>query len=95
MYTNDCVLRRLGASEFNITGTLKTWSMLDRLHTIHTPTLIINSVHDEAQDECVGPLFQKISRAKWVQFADSAHMPWFEEPKRFFKVVGDFLVDGY
>lgn len=68
--------------------------MVDRLHTIAVPTLIINSVDDEAQDECVGPLFQKIARSKWVQFAKSGHMPFFEEQDRYIQVVADYLGDA-
>ncbi|KAJ7457146.1 proline-specific peptidase [Mycena galericulata] len=51
----------IGPSEFSITGTIKTWTVVDDL------------------------------RVKWVQFAESSHMPFFEERERFFQVVGDFL----
>jgi pimeloyl-ACP methyl ester carboxylesterase len=84
-------MRRLGVSEFNISGTLKTWTVVDRLHTITRPTLVINGVDDEAQDECVSPLFEKIPKAKWIQFAKSSHMPFYEEPERYFQIVGEFL----
>ena len=82
---------RFGVSEFSINGTLKDWSVVDRLHTITCPTLIINGVDDEAQDECVAPFFTEIPQAKWVQFAKSSHMPFFEEPERYSQVVRDFL----
>ncbi|KZV68540.1 proline-specific peptidase [Peniophora sp. CONT] len=80
-----------GVSEFSINGTLKDWSVVDKLHTITCPTLIINGVDDEAQDECVAPFFTKIPKAKWVQFAKSSHMPFFEEPERYFQVLSQFL----
>ncbi|KAG6810537.1 hypothetical protein H0H92_011424 [Tricholoma furcatifolium] len=80
-----------GPSEFTITGTLKTWSIVDALHTIETPTLMINSVYDEAQDVCMLPFFNNIPRVRWVQFANSAHVPFFEERERYMQVVGDFL----
>ncbi|KAG6852610.1 hypothetical protein C0991_010481 [Blastosporella zonata] len=84
-------LDRNGPSEFTITGTLKTWSIIDILHTIKPPTLLINSVYDEAQDVCVLPFFNRIPRVKWVQFANSSHVPLFEERERYMQVVGDFL----
>ena len=87
------MLTRQGPSEFTITGSLKNWSILDRLHVIDTPTLVINGVDDSAQDECVGPIFQKIKRAKWVQFAKSGHMPFYDEQERYMQVVGEFLTD--
>ena len=78
-------------SEFMINGTLKDWSVVDRLHTITCPTLIINGVDDEAQDECVAPFFQEIPKAKWVQLAKSSHMPFYEEPGRYFEVISKLL----
>ncbi|TFY81646.1 hypothetical protein EWM64_g2370 [Hericium alpestre] len=81
----------VGPSEFNITGTLKTWSVIDKLHTIKYPTLVMNGVYDEAQDVCVRPFFEHIRKVKWVQFAESSHMPFFEEKERYLGVVEDFL----
>ncbi|GJE88766.1 proline-specific peptidase [Phanerochaete sordida] len=82
-----------GPTEFTITGTLKTWDMIDRLHLISAPTLVINGADDEASDEVVGPLFQKIPRSKWVQFAKSSHTPFYEEKERFMQIVGDYLCE--
>ncbi|TFY75688.1 hypothetical protein EWM64_g8325 [Hericium alpestre] len=81
----------IGPSEFNITGTLKTWSVIDKLPTVRYPTLVMNGVHDEAQDECVRPFFERIPKVRWVQFAESSHVPFFEEKERYFSVLGDFL----
>ncbi|KAA1477686.1 proline-specific peptidase [Dentipellis sp. KUC8613] len=80
-----------GPSEFHVIGTLKTWSIVDQLHTIEYPTLVINGAYDEAQDECVQPLFERIPRVKWVQFAESSHMPFIEETERYLNVLGSFL----
>ncbi|PSR83177.1 hypothetical protein EW026_g6475 [Hermanssonia centrifuga] len=84
-----------GPNEFYIIGTLKTWSVIDSLHTITQPTLIVNSRYDEAQDICVTPLFENIPKAKWVQMGESSHMPFHEEPERYFKVVSQFLTANY
>ncbi|KAI0259603.1 proline-specific peptidase [Gloeopeniophorella convolvens] len=81
----------LGPSEFNITGSLKTWSVLDKIDKIGYPTLLLNGVDDEAQDECVLPFFEKLPKAKWVQFTNSSHTAFFEEKDRYLQVVGDFL----
>ncbi|KAL0955948.1 hypothetical protein HGRIS_002132 [Hohenbuehelia grisea] len=85
----------LGPSEFNVTGNLKTWTVIDRLHTISALTLIINGVEDEAQDECTAPFFEHIPHAKWIQFAKSSHTPFYEESERYFTILGGFLTDGY
>ncbi|KZT08017.1 proline-specific peptidase [Laetiporus sulphureus 93-53] len=80
-----------GPSEFYITGTIKNWSIIDKLHTIKQPTLVINGAFDEAQDLCVAPLFQHIPKVKWVQFANSSHLASFEERERYMQVLSDFL----
>ncbi|KAI0030666.1 proline-specific peptidase [Vararia minispora EC-137] len=84
-----------GPSEFTVTGTLKEWSILDSLHLIATPTLIINGADDTCQDSCVGPIFHKIRKAKWVQFAKSGHTPFWDEQERYMQVVGDWLCDTF
>ncbi|KAJ3525177.1 hypothetical protein NM688_g8443 [Phlebia brevispora] len=80
-----------GPNEFYITGSLRTWSVLDTLHTITQPTLVINGRYDEAQDVCVAPFFEKIPKAKWLHFSESSHMPFSEEMDRYFLHVARFL----
>lgn len=80
-----------GPSEFFITGTLKTWNIRDELHKINVPTLLINGRYDEATDEVVQPYFEHIPKVKWFRFAESAHLPQFEEREEFMKVIGAFL----
>lgn len=80
-----------GPNEFYIVGSLKTWSVIDRLHNITVPTLVINGRYDGAQDEAVLPFFNNISKCRWVRFDSSSHLPQFEEPERFFEVLGEFL----
>ncbi|KAG6333539.1 hypothetical protein ID866_5550 [Astraeus odoratus] len=82
-----------GPNEFHIVGSLKTWSIIDELHHITVPTLLINGRYDEAQDSTVEPFFQRIPKVKWVQFAESAHVPQLEETERFMEVVGRFLLN--
>ncbi|KAG1781048.1 Alpha/Beta hydrolase protein [Suillus placidus] len=80
-----------GPNEFYITGSLKTWSVIDRLHNIQAKTLLINGRYDEAHDMVVEPFFQNIPKVRWVQFADSAHVPQLEETERYMQVVWAFL----
>ena len=74
-----------------ITGSLRTWSVLDTLHQISQPTLLISGRFDEAQDVCVSPFFERIPKVRWVQFGESSHMPFVEEKERYFSVVAGFL----
>ncbi|KAK0725940.1 Alpha/Beta hydrolase protein [Lasiosphaeris hirsuta] len=86
-----------GPSEFAVTGSLASWSIVGQLHTITEATapggvLIANGYFDEVQDACVLPYFTHIkARVKWVQFALSAHMPQLEETEKFVRTVGSFL----
>ena len=74
-------------------GTLKHWSVLERVRDIEVPVLLLNGKHDEAQDSCISAFFKRLTKVKWVQFSDSAHMSHFEEREKFMKVVGEFLTD--
>jgi len=65
--------------------------VIDRLHNIQVPTLVINGRYDEAQDNCVEPFFREIPKAKWITLEKSSHMSMFEERERYIQIVGDFL----
>ncbi|KAH9921149.1 Alpha/Beta hydrolase protein [Fomitopsis serialis] len=84
----------IGPSEFNVSGTLKSWSIVDEVQNITASTLLINAYDDSAQDMALMPFFLKVKQVKWVQFAYSSHLPAFEEPERYFEVVGRFLTDS-
>ncbi|KZT08023.1 proline-specific peptidase [Laetiporus sulphureus 93-53] len=80
-----------GPSEWCVTGPNKDWTIIDDLHRITTPTLLINGAYDEATDLCVSPYFRGIAKVKWVKFANSSHLACFEERERYMQVVADFL----
>lgn len=46
-----------GPSEFTVVGSLKTWSIVDQLHKITVPTLVLNGEFDEARDRYVAILY--------------------------------------
>ncbi|KAF8155877.1 Alpha/Beta hydrolase protein [Crassisporium funariophilum] len=81
----------LGPSEFNVIGTMKDWTIVDILHRIPYPTLLISSPTDEIQECAVLPFFLNIPKVKWVELQNSSHLAMFEEPERYFKVILDFL----
>ncbi|KAN0094432.1 hypothetical protein V8E55_002719 [Tylopilus felleus] len=74
----------LGTSEFNTTGTLKTWSVIDRLHTITRPTLVVNGTEEGAQDFVVAPFIEKIPKSR---------RPFWEDKEYYFnETIGNFLL---
>ncbi|KAM5531779.1 hypothetical protein V8D89_014549 [Ganoderma adspersum] len=84
----------LGPSEFHVTGSLRDWSILEDIIKINVPTLLLNSVYDQAQDNVIAPFFHSIQKVKWFTFAESSHMPQYEEREKYMQIVGNFLVGG-
>lgn len=82
-----------GPSEFHTVGSLKGWSVIDRLPRIEVPTLLISGHYDEAAPVAVRPFSEHIPDVRWRIFADSSHMPHVEETGRFLTMVTRFL-DG-
>lgn len=80
-----------GPSEFHVIGKLASWSILDRLHEIETPTLLISGAHDEATPAIVGAIAERIPHAEWVLFDESSHTPHLEQPAAFSATVRAFL----
>jgi L-proline amide hydrolase len=80
-----------GPSEFHVIGTIRDWTIVDRLHRIAVPTLVVSGRYDEATPETVQPFAERIPTVRWELFEASSHMPHVEEPERYLEVVGAFL----
>lgn len=80
-----------GPSEFHCTGSLKTWTVIDQLHHITAPTLLLSGRYDEATPSVVRPFYDGIKNASWHIFGHSSHMPHVEETDACMAVVGAFL----
>ncbi len=80
-----------GSNDFEITGSLREWSIIDRLGEILVPTLLISGRYDQATPVVVETMRREIPGSKWIIFENASHMPHLEEPERFIQVLGDFL----
>lgn len=80
-----------GPNEFHVVGTLKDWSVIDRLHLIEVPTLLVSGRFDEATPETVRPFADHIPDVRWHMFEHSSHMPHVEEEDLYLRIVGEFL----
>jgi L-proline amide hydrolase len=80
-----------GPNEFHVVGTLKDWSVIDRLHLIEVPTLLVSGRFDEATPETLRPFADRIPDVRWHMFEHSSHMPHVEEEQLYLRVVGEFL----
>ena len=80
-----------GPSEFHCIGTIRDWSIIDRLKLIAAPTLLISGRHDEATEAVVQPFADNIPDVRWNIFEASSHLPHIEEPEACLAVVADFI----
>lgn len=80
-----------GPTEFHVIGSMKDWTIEDRLHQIAVPVLLISGRHDEATPLCVQPYADRIPDVRWRIFDDSSHMPHVEEEEACLAAVSDFL----
>jgi L-proline amide hydrolase len=80
-----------GPSEFHVVGSLKSWSVVDRLPGIRPPTLVVAGEFDEAMPSVWQPFVDLIPDVRSHVFPNASHMPHVEQPADFLQVVGDFL----
>ncbi|MFB7368512.1 proline iminopeptidase-family hydrolase [Streptomyces sp. NPDC056222] len=81
----------LWGPEWNVTGSLKDWSVTDRLGEIDLPVLVTSGRYDMVTPDVVRPVVEGIPGAEWALFEKSAHMASAEEPDHYRQVVEDFL----
>jgi len=82
-----------GPNEFFCIGTLRDWTVVDRVHLITAPTLLASGRFDEATPATVQPFFDNIPDVRWEIFENSSHMPFVEEADRYMSVVEGFLAE--
>jgi L-proline amide hydrolase len=82
-----------GPNEFLTIGTLKTWTVVDRVHLITAPTLLLSGAHDEATPATIQPFMDNIPDVRWEIFPNSSHMPFVEEPEAYFAALNAFLAE--
>jgi L-proline amide hydrolase len=80
-----------GPTEFHVIGTLKDWSVDDRLHLVTVPTLVISGLYDEATQACVEPYVRLIPNSRQIVMQNSAHMCHLEERTETMAAVDAFL----
>ncbi|GAA1215208.1 proline iminopeptidase-family hydrolase [Pseudonocardia alaniniphila] len=80
-----------GPNEFHVLGTLRSWSIIDRLDRIAVPTQLISGAHDEATAACVQPFADAIPDVRWDVLPESSHLPHVEERDTFMTLLEGFL----
>jgi L-proline amide hydrolase len=80
-----------GPSEFYVIGSLRSWSIVDRLGAVTVPTLLISGEHDEATPATVKPYHDHIANVRWEILDNCSHLPQLEDTERFNTLVTEFL----
>jgi proline iminopeptidase len=64
------------------------------LRALSTPTLVLHGERDALSPDVAIELAALLLRASVVLLPDAGHMPFWEAPRRFFTLVGEFLAAG-
>jgi len=77
--------------EFVIDGNLKSVEYVERLHTIHVPTLIVAGDHDECDPALSREMHEKIADSQIVILPKSGHMTFVDQQGMFNDSVNTFV----
>ncbi|MCM2293127.1 proline iminopeptidase-family hydrolase [Allorhizobium sp. BGMRC 0089] len=92
MEEDSTVYRNMnGPNEFHVIGTMKDWSIIDRLAAIDVPTFVFRGEYDEATQACIQPFIDHIPDVRWTVFANASHMPHVEVKEECLGAVQAFL----
>jgi len=80
-----------GPNEFHVIGTMRAWSIVERLHEIETPTLVVAGEFDEATPATWQPFVDLIDGAESHVFPGASHCSHLEQPQVFRAVISEFL----
>jgi proline iminopeptidase len=91
--TNWELYRQMWGShgEFVIDGNLTSVEYVDRLPSIHVPTLVLVGDHDECEPALSKEMHEKIAGSKLVILPNSGHMNFVDQPEMWQKAVSEFL----
>jgi proline iminopeptidase len=89
---NDDVYRVMwGASEFHMTGVLRTYDRSDRLAELDGPVLFLCGRHDEATPETTAWYRSLVPGAELLVVEEASHLPHLENPAVTLPAIRDFL----
>jgi proline iminopeptidase len=78
--------------EFIIDGNLKSVEYLDKLSSIHVPTLMICGDHDESNPRLSQTMHEKIAGSKLAIIPQAGHMAFVDQPDLYIEKITKFLL---
>jgi L-proline amide hydrolase len=82
-----------GPNEFHVIGSLRDWSIVDRLPAVTAPTLVVAGEFDEATPATWQPYVERIAGARSHVFPGASHCTHLEQPGEFRAVIAAFLTE--
>src|SRR5207248_6957057 len=80
-----------GPSEFHVVGTLREWSVVERLGEIRVPALVVSGEHDEATPAINRTVSEGIAGAESVILEGCSHMAHAERTGEYLGLLGRFF----
>lgn len=80
-----------GPNEFTPLGNLKNYNVINELKNIKCPVLITSGTNDLSTPLINKTMFDGIANAKWELFANSRHMAFAEENKKYLELLSTWL----
>lgn len=81
----------MGQDPAEVTGTLRGWTVADRLAGLAVPTLVLGGEHDELNAAARQPFLDLIPDVRGHVFAGASHVSFDEAPAEFRDVTSAFL----
>lgn len=75
------------------TARLRNWDIREAIPAIDVPTLVLTGRYDEISPDIARDIADRIPTADLVEFDDSSHMPFWEQPDHHYETVQTFLTD--
>jgi len=82
-----------GPSEFHVTGTLREWSIVERLGEVRVPTLVVTGEHDEATPAINRTVSEGIPGARSVIYEGASHMAHVEDTEGYVRLLDGFFAE--
>jgi len=82
-----------GPSEFTVSGTLKTWDIMDRLSEITVPALLVGGRYDECTPGHMAEMHRRIAGSQLATIEDASHLCFAEQPETFNALANEFLAE--
>lgn len=90
----ECYVVMQGEAEFVVTGKFKGWDIIDRLHEIDVPALMLSGNDDESTPLMNKVMYDNIPNSKWDLIPHGTHMGHCYNPEPYIVSVEKFMEEN-